>query len=170
MRRAGRDDLPVLVELMREFYAESGFPLDAGRAGAAFSALLDEPRLGRVWLVERGGAIAGYVVVTFVFAMEYGGMLGVIDDLFIRPASRGRGLGTATLLDVREACAGLGLRALRVEAGRENAAAQAAYRRAGLAAVDNQLLSLRLVSPLHEAESPGGDAGVRPALEGGGDD
>jgi GNAT superfamily N-acetyltransferase len=168
VRPADHSDLPTLVEFMREFYAESGFPLDAARAGAAFAALLDEPRLGRVWLVQRGDAIAGYVAVTFVFAMEYGGMIGVIDDFYVRPAYRGRGLGTAALTQVRAVCEQLGLRALHVEVGRENAAAQAVYRHTGLGAVDHQLMSLRLGLPLHEGRGAIAAADDRPQ-EGGRD-
>ena len=166
MRLADQSDLPALVELMREFYAESGFPLETERARAAFSAVLADPRLGRVWLVEQGGTVAGYVVVTAGFAMEYGGTVGVVDDLFLRPAFRGHGLGTAVLAEVRRACDEFGLRALRVEVGRDNPAAQAMYRSAGLAAVDHQLMTLRLSSPLHEAGSAGANAdGARPASE-----
>lgn len=157
MRLADHADLRILVELMHEFYAESGFRLDAGRASAAFAALLADPRLGRIWLIDRGEAVVGYVVVTFAFAMDYGGTVGAIDDLYIRPAFRGRGVGTAALAEVRAACEELGLRALRVEVGRENAAARAVYRHTGLSAVDHQLMSLRLSLPLHEGREVGGD-------------
>lgn len=157
MRLARQADLPVLVQLMTEFYGEAGFPLDAARASTAFAAVLDDPRLGRVWLVEPDDGVAGYVAVTFVFAFELGGMLGVIDDLFLRPAFRGRGLGAAALAEVRDACRALGLRALRVEVGRENAAARAAYRSAGLTVVDRQLMALQLARPLHEVGIAGGD-------------
>jgi len=130
---------------MREFHAEAGRALEEQPAAAAFEALLDKPRLGRVWLLEQQpDATAGYVVVTFVFAMEYGGEIAVIDDFFVRPVARGEGLGTAALAEVRRACADLGMLALRVEVGADNAAARAVYHSAGLSDVDHQLLALRL--------------------------
>jgi hypothetical protein len=73
VREATADDVGTLVELMAEFYAESGFVLDRQRAARAFAVLLDDARLGRVWLVERAVAgaaprdVAGYVVATFVY-------------------------------------------------------------------------------------------------------
>ena len=59
MRPATTDDTQTLVDLMAEFYAESGFVLDRRHTAAAFSALLGDPRLGRVWLIERDAASPG---------------------------------------------------------------------------------------------------------------
>jgi GNAT superfamily N-acetyltransferase len=149
MRIAGQADVPNLVDLMADFYSEAGLALDRGGAAAAFTALLDDPRMGYVWLVERGADIAGYVLVTVVFAMEYGGPVAVVDDFYVRPAFRGVGLGTAALAEVCRACASFGMRGMRVEVGRDNLLAQAVYRSAGFAAVDHQLMTLRLSAPLH---------------------
>ena len=151
MREARRADGPTLVGLMRDFYAESGYELDDDRAGAAFAALLGEPRSGRVWLVEQGsGAVAGYIVVTFVFAMEYGGRMAVVDDFYVRPEARGGGLGKAAIAVARRACEELGMRAMRVEAGAQNAVARAVYRSAGFTELkDHRLMTLPLALPSH---------------------
>lgn len=163
MREAGRPDVPELAGLMRAFYAESGLTLDERVAADAFSALLTDARLGRVWLIERqGGAggpsvpsaarcvVVGYVVVTFAFAMEHGGTVGVVDDLYVRPEARGEGLGKAALAAVRRACEALGLRALRVEVG-DDPVALAVYRSAGFAPLEGHaLMALPLAPPLHE--------------------
>jgi GNAT superfamily N-acetyltransferase len=132
LHEAGRADVPELVGLMRAFYTESGFTLDEELAAAGFAALLADARLGRVWLIGPGEPASGYVVVTFVFAMEYGGMAAVVDDFYVRPEARGEGLGKAALAAARRACEELGMRALRVEVGVDNSAAQAVYRSAGL--------------------------------------
>ena len=151
MRPAGADDLDTLLALMADFYAESGYVLDRTHAAEAFSALLADDRLGRVWLIEQGSEAVGHVVVTFVFAMEYGGVTAVVDDFYVCPASRGAGLGTAALAEVRRACAELGMRAMRVEVGRDNAVAQTVYRHIGFEAVDHQLMALPLAGPTHVA-------------------
>ena len=49
------------------------------RAAAAFMVLLSDPRLGRVWLIEQAAAAVGYVVVTFVYGMAYGGLMAFVD-------------------------------------------------------------------------------------------
>jgi GNAT superfamily N-acetyltransferase len=150
MRQAGPPDARILVDLMTEFYAESDYVLDPRPASKAFAPLLTDSRLGRVWLIELGSSDVGYVVVTFVYGMEYGGLMAVVDDFFVRRAFRGLGLGNATLLAVRDFCASLGVRAMRVEVSADNAAAQAAYRHSGFVKTDRQLMMLPLAAPTHE--------------------
>ena len=149
MRPADAEDLETLLDLMADFYEESGYALDRPHAAEAFTVLLADARLGRVWLIEQGLEVVGHIVVTFVFAMEYGGVTAVVDDFYVRPAFRGAGLGTAALAEVRRACAELGVRAMRVEVGRDNAAAQAVYRHVGFEAVDRLLMTLPLADPTH---------------------
>ena len=92
VREATPADLPALVALMTEFYAEAALALPAAAAARAFEPLLADARLGRVWIMEVDSRPAGYVVLTLGYGMEYGGMRGFVDDLFVRPDHRGRGL------------------------------------------------------------------------------
>ena len=149
LRAARVDDVPLLVELMREFYAESQYALDAERAETVFAQLLSDDRLGRVWIVEADRSAVGYVVLTFVFSMEYGGLNAVVDDLFIRPGYRHQGLGRAALAQVIESCRSQGVRALHLETEPANGAAMRLYRRAGFRENGRQLMTLRLDTPLH---------------------
>jgi ribosomal protein S18 acetylase RimI-like enzyme len=82
--------------------------------------------------------------------MEYGGLTAVVDDFYVRPEARGEGHGTAALAAVRRACAELGVRALRVEVGVDNLAAQAVYRSAGFELLpDHTLMAAPLAPPAH---------------------
>jgi GNAT superfamily N-acetyltransferase len=150
-RPAVSADIPLLVEMMTEFYAESGYPLDPARAGTAFEQLLADPRLGGVWILQWEDRPAGYIVLTLGYSMEYGGRDAFVDDLFVRPTHRGRGLGTLALAEVRAACHELGVRALHLEVGHDNDRAAALYRRAGFVAHDRRLLTLPLADPTHAA-------------------
>ncbi|MFL5386291.1 MAG: GNAT family N-acetyltransferase [Longimicrobiaceae bacterium] len=151
VRLARPDDIPRLVALMADFYGEAGFPLPAEAAARAFAALLDDPRLGRVWLMEADGEPAGHAVLTVSFSMEYGGLRGFVDDLFVRPAFRGRGLAAAALAELRRTAEEMGVRALLVEVGPDNDTAQRVYRRLGLEDTGHMLLSLPLAAPVHLA-------------------
>ena len=149
VRLATTEDLRRLVDLMTDFYAESGYVLDRSHAEEAFAALLADPRLGRIWLIRRDSEYVGYVVIAFVFGMEYGGTMAVVDDFYVSPPSRIAGVGTAALAEVRLFCAHLGIRAMTVEVGHENAVAQSVYRRIGFVKTDRQLMTLRLADPTH---------------------
>jgi len=81
-----------------------------------------------------------------------GGLVAFVDDLFIQRPFRRAGLGTAALTEVRDFCANRGVRAILVETGRDNVAAQALYRRVGFAITERQLLMLRLADPTHIGE------------------
>ena len=150
MRQALPDDIATLVDLMTEFYAESDYELDRILAEQAFAALLADERLGYVWLIDENGQDVGYVVLTLRFGMEYGGLIACLDDLFVVPQSRNRGLSTIALIQIRDFCKGMGVRAITVEVSPSNGSAQTVYRRLGLAEVPGrQLLALALADPAH---------------------
>jgi GNAT superfamily N-acetyltransferase len=149
MRLAASADADRLVELMDEFYAEAGYSLDRAHAQEAFAAVLADSRLGRIWLIQAGVADVGYVALTFVYSLEYGGPAAVVEDFFVRAPYRGAGLGRAAMDTVRAYCDEAGIRAVSVEVGRDNAVAQSVYRGVGFASVDRQLMMLKLAAPTH---------------------
>lgn len=150
---AREQDIPALVGLMRAFYGESDFPLPEAPAARTFAALLADPRLGRVFLLRADGEPAGFVVLTVVFSMEFGGLRGFVDDFFVAPAFRRRGLGAAALAAVRAEAEARGLRALLVETSHDNAKALGVYRQAGFTDSGHLLMRLPLAAPVHESDS-----------------
>jgi len=146
MRHATADDIPLLVSLMAEFYAEGGYQLDRAHAAAAFAEIIADERLGSVWLIQADHEDVGHVVLTLRYAMEYGGLIACLDDLYVRPQWRNRGLSTVALTELRNFCATSGIRAMTVEVGDDNGSAQKVYRKLGFTeAAGRQLLALSLV-------------------------
>jgi ribosomal protein S18 acetylase RimI-like enzyme len=145
-RSATLGDIPALVEMMQEFYAEADYPLDRQWAAASFSALLQDDALGAAWVIVHHSEPAGYVVLTVRFSMEYGGLEAFIDDLFIRPECRRQGLGRAALRALFDECERRKVLAVHVEVGHDNVAAKALYRSYGLEQSDDgrQKLMVRL--------------------------
>jgi hypothetical protein len=70
MRLAHRDDIPTLLSLMSEFYAESGYKLDHALAERAFVSIVSDERLGFVWLIDEETKNVGYVVLTLKLGMD----------------------------------------------------------------------------------------------------
>ena len=150
VRPAVREDVPRLVALMADFYGEAGFPLPTAAAARAFGSLLDDARLGRVWVLEAEGEAAGFIVLTVAFSMEFGGLRGFVDDLFVCPQFRGRGLAAAGLAEARRTAGEMGVLALCVEVGAEDSPARRVYQRAGFEDGDRLLLTLPLAPAVHQ--------------------
>jgi ribosomal protein S18 acetylase RimI-like enzyme len=144
VRLASHADVTTLVALMREFYAESGFRLDETWAAAAFNQLIGDPDRGAAWLIEERGQPVGHLVLSLRFAMEFGGLLGYVDDLFVRPEHRRKGAAHAALNVLEAACRQRGCHAIEVEVAPDNLPALAAYRRLGMSPGDDERQHLRV--------------------------
>ncbi len=145
VRRASGDDIGTLVGLMREFHAESDFPLDATRAARSFRTLLDDPALGAAWLAGNARDSAGHIVLCVRHAMEHGGPSAIIDDLYVRPPYRRQGVGSQLLCALLDDAQARGCCAVEVAVGAGNAPARALYARCGLAPLTDGRVSLRRV-------------------------
>jgi ribosomal protein S18 acetylase RimI-like enzyme len=141
LRPALLGDEDDLLELMREFYLHERLVLDESAARRALALLLADPSLGRVWFIESGGALAGYVVVTLGFSLEFAGSFAVLDELYVREAFRRGGVGTRAVEEAAAACAARGVRALRLEVDWENDGAQRLYRRLSFDTHDRHIMT-----------------------------
>ncbi len=82
--------------------------------------------------MEVRGQVAGHVVLSVRFAMEFGGLSAYIDDLFVRVEYRRQGAASAGLDAFVAECLRRGCRSIHVEVDPANLAANALYRRYGL--------------------------------------
>lgn len=126
-------EVDSLLAMMREFYAHERLPFDEAIARRALDGLIHHDAFGRVWLVELDGETAGYVVLTLGYSLEFHGRDAFVDELFIKPLHRGRGVGTESLRFVETQCRALGVAALHLEVDHENFKAQSVYRQFGFA-------------------------------------
>ena len=126
----GPGDRAALEPLVRAYYAEDGLAFDEERQGAALTAVLDGDPLCLAWLVRIADATVGYVVLTLGFSLESGGRDGFIDELFVAPSVRGRGIGAKVLALIDQEARARDLKRLYLEVGHENRA-RGLYRRAG---------------------------------------
>ena len=141
-------DLGLLVGYMSGLRADDPFPVSAANseqaARAAIADFLADPALGHVWLIRVEGSAVGYVVLTLCYSIEFGGRCGFIDELYIEPTHRGRGVGRRALELVEAAARRLGVRVLLLEVSTANQRAHALYRSAGFAERKYQLMTKQL--------------------------
>jgi len=131
-RPARSGDVAVIVELMRTYYAEDGYPFDPGVSAGLLQRLISEPELGALWAAVTGaGEVIGYLSVTLGFSLEFGGRDAFIDELFIDAGHRGAGLGNAAVALAIDYCRDHGVRALHLEVEPKRRSAARLYEDAG---------------------------------------
>ncbi len=138
------EDIDDLLELMSDFYAESDYDLNRELSRRALDDLIEHSSLGKVWLMRHDGQIAGYIVLTVCFSMEFGGRSGFVDDLFVRSKFRRQGVGRLAMEALLAECHQRDVRAIHVEVDRNNQQAKTLYGKFGFGESHRQLLTCKL--------------------------
>ncbi|NNE52083.1 MAG: GNAT family N-acetyltransferase [Sulfitobacter sp.] len=125
------ENLDRLLPLCAAFHADAGIEQTDDARRAALSPLLEGSPYGAIYLIGPARAPIGYIVICFGWSVEFGGLDAIIDELYIRPGVRGRGVATEALIALPRALSSAGLRAVHLEVDRANEAAIKLYRRAG---------------------------------------
>ena len=135
----------VVVAMMRGLYAEdpASAPVDAARFPETIRVLLAHPERGRIVLLMEDDDVRGYTLLIPYWSNEFGGTLMFIDELFVMPDARGRGLGRGFVEWVK------GERpydavAVLLEVSPANVRARRLYESLGFVARANALLVCRL--------------------------
>ena len=142
LRPVRHGELPELLDMLRRFYVEDRIPLDEPRVRRGLEQLLADAALGAVLFAEAEGERVGYLVLGWCFSIEQGGRHVLVDELYLEPAARGRGLGTALLAAACDWARGQGAEVARLEVNRHNPRAKALYLRHGFRDDDRDILSL----------------------------
>ncbi len=121
------EDIDTLMPLVEAFHVEEATGTPPDRLRAAIAPLLEGSPHGTVYIAGPRRAPIGYVVISFGWSIEFAGLDGFLDELFIRPGVRGRGIGTEILQSLPRALSGHGMRAIHLEVHRDNAKARALY-------------------------------------------
>jgi ribosomal protein S18 acetylase RimI-like enzyme len=123
---------------VEDFYALEGMVFSAAVA-QSYGTLLEHPDWGQLFWLRCEGAIAGYAALTFFFSFEYHGRSAILDELYLCPQCRGRGLGSAALAQVEAFCRQEGIPCLNLVVDGQNIAAQRLYAKHGFATLRRQL-------------------------------
>lgn len=93
------EDINELIAMVMALYAEDpgGSLMSPAKVHTTAVHLQRHPDQGRVVMLLAEGEIVGYAILLHYWSNEYGGALLVVDELFIKPAQRGRGFGRAFL-------------------------------------------------------------------------
>jgi len=125
------DDLPMLRSMMPGVYAYEGEMPDVDRWAAAAAELIQQPDLGRIWMIHLDGQAIGYMSATFGFSLEFYGRGIIIDELFVAEAYRSQGIGRQAIEFVEDFARGQSLHSLTLDVDIANTRGQHFYQARG---------------------------------------
>jgi len=125
------DDVETMLPLMQAYYEFDRLDFNEDHARRALRRLVEDESLGRVWLIRQEGEVAGYVALTYDYGLDNGGREGFIDELYLKPGFRGKGIGRETIRFLEGFCAANGICALLLGVRHDNTAAQTFYATVG---------------------------------------
>ena len=95
IRKPTPNDREAYIKLAEQFYSSEAVlhSVDRSCFENTFDEFIASDRYVECFLFEVDDSIAGYALITKTFTQEVGGLVYWIDELFILPQFRGRGIG-----------------------------------------------------------------------------
>jgi len=148
IRSAGTPDQLRVVELLWRQIEDHSLHPPRAAFESAVAHLLARPDLGRILVAAVDDEIVGVAQISFAFALEHGGRTAWLDELYVEPAQRRKGIGGALLRAACQLAQALGAHAvdLEVESGHEPAFRL--YERHGFTKHERQRFFTRLAPPV----------------------
>ncbi len=134
------EDLEILLPLVRAFHEFEDLHITNEQRKNSLTTLLGNVELGGVWLIYSGSQAVGYIALCAGYSIEFSGKDAFIDEFYIRPEFRGKGLGKQTLEFIKIAAKDLDIRALHLEVARTNTNARRLYSRSNFEAREKYVL------------------------------
>lgn len=141
---ATAEDFAKLEALVAVFHAEHQITSDATHRQTALQPLLEGSPYGVAYLIGPRRAPVGYVIVTFTWSMAFVGLSGTIEEVFIRPNVRGRGMASNALFGLCQTLENNGVVALHVEGAPNPSTSSKLFARLGFRAAEHGTRLTRL--------------------------
>lgn len=129
---ATAEDLPALADLLAELFTlESDFVPDRAKQLAGLGLILDNPALGRLFVLRDGDRVAGMANALVTVSTAEGGRVLLLEDVIVGAPYRGGGAGRLLVEHVLAWAREQGMARVTLLADRDNAPALAFYERLG---------------------------------------
>lgn len=132
IRAMKREDFEEVLGMMKVFYASPAVLYKASEEVLLrdMEDCLSDMPFVEGYVFEEEGKIAGYSMAAKGYTTEYGGICIWVEDLYIKPEYRHRGLGTQFLAFLEKEYEGRAVR-FKLEVEEDNGTAIEAYKKCG---------------------------------------
>jgi len=137
LHQLGLQDQKAAKAWVKSYYELDGLAFEP-KVEVGIESLLESPQFGRFWEVVAESGPVGYIVLTFGFDHEFGGLMGLVTDFFLVDSARGQGLGSAVLSEVLRHAKEAGCVYLELAVLDHNLHAAKFYERLGLKPVEGR--------------------------------
>ena len=133
-----------VLTMMHGLYSEdeAPSPVDQSRFPLTIDFFLANPSHGRIVLFEENASLRGYALLVPYWSNEFGGVLVVVDELFVTPKARNRGIARSFFRFLGEERPFEAV-ALALEVSPGNTGARRLYESLGFTSRRNSLLTYR---------------------------
>lgn len=139
-----KHNIIIIIELMVDFYAIDGYPIDIEKSQDLLGQFIDNPALGMGWLIYWEEKVVGYLILTFVFSFEYQGKIAFLDELYVTEKDRGKGIGSEAIAFIKTESHKLSLKLIYLEVETHNEKAQKLYLANGFESHKRQLMQYKI--------------------------
>lgn len=133
IRLARTDEIEEMLPLIRAYCQFYGTEPDDEGLRSMFETLISEPSQGAVFIARDGGKAVGFATLDWKWSSLKAARIGYLEDLFVDPEARGRGIADALIEICSERCRELGMPAMEWLTAPDNRRAQKVYNRTGAA-------------------------------------
>jgi GNAT superfamily N-acetyltransferase len=145
---AGPAQLEELLPLVAAYHSFEEVETSAEQRRSSVGKLLQDKRLGEIWLVRILDIAIGYIAICYSYSIEFGGRDAFVDEFYIADGERGKGIGGRVLKEIAALLRARGIVAVHLEVDGQNERARTAYAQAGFSSRDKyHVMSLELAYP-----------------------
>lgn len=97
-----KENIPTIVNLMVNFYAIDGYPINKENTTNLFSEFVNKPESGKCFVIKYNNEICGYTILIQFFSFEMGGYVLLLDELYIDNNFQGKGIGKKAMKFIKQ--------------------------------------------------------------------
>ena len=143
-RPCGPKDHKVLLKLIVAYYRFDKIPYNLESLSRGLDTLLRNLSQGQAWLLETHRKAIGYAILTYSFDLEYGGVEGMLTDLYVEKRFRNKGVGSLALYEIEDFCRERGIRNIELQVQHHNKSAHTFYKKTGFRVLPRKVYLLEV--------------------------